>query len=154
MIKSILALLLLLGVAFGQSNEVEKWKKHNLSIGILDDRTGLSLIGYTYNVRLTDMDECFIGGGTAILAFTGTVGWKHYFRKSRVSISSVLCGQYIEHLGFNGFMPTFSLTLEYNLANNTQVKWGGVGGMLFGGTSGESGSDILGLPFVSWDFRF
>ena len=51
---------------------IKKWKKHNLSYGFLDDRTGLNLIGYTYNVRLTDMDECFIGGGTAILAFTGT----------------------------------------------------------------------------------
>ena len=100
------------------------------------------------------MDEYFIGGETAGLAFTGTVGWKHYYRKSRLSISSVLCGQYIEDLGFNCFMPAFSLTLEYNLANNTQVKWGGVGGMLFGGTSGESGSDILVFPFVSWDFRF
>ena len=133
---------------------IEKWKKHNLSYGFLDDRTGLSLIGYTYNVRLTDMDECFIGGGTAILAFTGTVGWKHYFRKSRVSISSVLCGQYIAHMGFNGFMPTFSLTLEYNLAKNTQVKLGGMGGMLFGGTSSESGGDTLGFPFMSLNFRF
>ena len=100
------------------------------------------------------MDECFIGGGTAMFAFTGTVGWKHYYRKSRLSISSVLCGQYIEHLGFNGFMPAFSLTLEYNLAKNTQVKLGGMGGMLFGGTSSESGSDILGSPFVGLDFRF
>ena len=40
------------------------------------------------------------------------------------------------------------------MLKNAQVKWGGVGGMLFGGTSGESGSDILGFPFVSWDFRF
>jgi hypothetical protein len=67
---------------------------------------------------------------------------------------SVLCGQYIAHLDFNGFMPTFSLTLEYNLAKNTQVKLGGMGGMLFGGTSSESGSDILGFPFVGLDFRF
>ena len=75
-----------------KTTEIEKWKKHNLSIGILDDRTGFSLIGYTYNVRLTDMDECFIGGGAAVLAFTGTVGWEHYYKKSRLSISSVLCG--------------------------------------------------------------
>lgn len=151
MMKSILTLLLLLGLAFRQSNEVKKWKKHNLSIGILDDRTGLSLIGYTYNVRQTNMDEYFIGGGTAGLAFTGTVGWKHYYRKSRLSISSVLCGQYIEHLSFNGFMPTFSFTLEYNLAKNTQVK---LDGMLFGRTSSESGDDTLGFPFMGLNFRF
>jgi hypothetical protein len=55
-----------------RSTHCQDGKKHNLSYGFLDDRTGLNLIGYTYNVRLTDMDECFIGGGTAILAFTGT----------------------------------------------------------------------------------
>ena len=155
MMKSILTLLLLLGldfgVAFGQSNGVEKWKKHNLSIGILDDRTGFSLIGYTYNVRLTDMDECFIGGGTAVLAFTGTVGWKHYYKKSRLSISSVLCGQYVAHLGFMGFMPTASFTIEYDLEEGAQVKLGGMGLVML---SGDNSSDIGLLPFVGLNFRF
>ena len=150
----LIPLVLFVGLAFGQSNEVEKSTKHNMSIGMFDDRTGLSLIGYTYNVRQTDMDEYFIGGGTMILAYTGTVGWKHYYKKSKLSISSVLCGQYVAHMGFMGFMPTVSLTLEYNLTNWAQVKLGGMGVMLLGGTSGESGGDSGALPFVGLNFRF
>ena len=84
--KSILTLLLLLGLTYGESNEAKKSTKHNLSIGMLDDKTGFSLIGYTYNVRRSDMDEYFIGGGTMLLAFTGTVGWKHYYSKSKPGI--------------------------------------------------------------------
>ena len=89
-----LTLLLFVGLAWGQtfvpitleedSNEViaEKksiLKRHNISVGMLDDRTGLSLAGYTYNIKQTTMDEYFIGAGTMLLAFTGTVGWKHYY---------------------------------------------------------------------------
>ena len=149
--KSILTLLLLLGLAYGQSNEVKKSTKHNLSIGMLDDRTGFSLIGYTYNVRQSDTDEYFIGGGTMLLAFTGTVGWKHYYSKSKLSISSVLCGQYVAHMGFMGFMPTVSLTLEYNLIDWSQVKLGGMGlVMLSGDNSGDTGV----LPFLVLNFLF
>jgi len=36
-------------------------KKHKISLGMYDDITGLSLIGYTYNIRQTEMDEFFIG---------------------------------------------------------------------------------------------
>ncbi len=164
-----LSLLLFFGLSLGQtfdpttveedSNEViaeEKsiLHKHNISVGMFDDRTGLSLIGYTYNVKQTTMDEYFIGAGTMSLAFTGTVGWKHYYKKSRLSISSVLCGQYVAHLGFMGFLPTASFTIEYDIVEWTQVKLGGMGLMLLGGTSGEEGSDNGVLPFVGLNFRF
>ena len=92
MYKLLSILVFLFGLAFGQTNNVETLTKHNISLGMLDDRTGFSFIGYTYNVRQTELDEYFIGGGTMIMAFTGTVGWKHYYKKSRLSISSVLCG--------------------------------------------------------------
>ena len=164
-----LTLLLFIGLAWGQtfaqitvkenSNEViAKEKnipnKHNISFGMLDDRTGLSFIGYTYNVKQTTIDEYFIGAGTMLLAFTGTVGWKHYYKKSRLSISSVLCGQYIAHIGFMGFLPTASFTIEYNIVEWAQVKLGGMGLMLLGGTSGEDGSDVGVLPFLGLNFRF
>ena len=164
-----ISLLLFVGIVWGQMDDPEtgeavktqdsaeendSFRKHNLSIGMLDDRTGFSLIGYTYNVRQTELDEYFIGGGTMIFAFTGTVGWKHYYKKSRLSISSVLCGQYVIHFGFMGFLPTISFTLEYNLAKWAQVKLGGMGMILLGGTSGESGGDTGVLPFMGLNFRF
>ena len=155
--KRILVILLLLfGFIFTQEsiNEQSELNRQNLSIGMLDDKTGFSMISYTYNIKQNETNEYFIGLGTAFLAFTGTVGWKHYYSKSKLSISSVLCGQYVAHIGFMGFLPTVSLTLEYNLSKWAQVKLGGMGVMLLGGTSGESGGDSGALPFVGLNFRF
>ena len=158
-------LLLFICLAWGQtfppiateedSNEViveEKsiLNKHNISVGMFDDRTGLSLIGYTYNIKQTTMDEYFIGAGTMLLAFTGTMGWKHYYRKSKLSVSSVVCGQYIAHLGFTGFMSTISTSLEYNLAKWAKVKLGGLGLIIF--ADGEN--DIGAFPFAGLNFTF
>jgi hypothetical protein len=168
MIKRI-TLILFIGLAWGEvddpkngdavkiqnsAEENDSFSKHNLSIGMFDDRTGFSFIGYTYNLKQTDMNEYFIGGGTMIMAFTGTVGWKHYYKKSRLSISSVLCGQYVAHFGFMGFLPTASFTIEYDIVEWAQVKLGGMGLMLLGGTSGEDGGDTGVLPFVGLNFRF
>ena len=167
--KKYLVIVLLVRVCLGQtfapinveedSKEVigeEKsiLNKHNISVGMFDDRTGLSLIGYTFNMKQTTMDEYFIGAGTMLLAFTGTMGWKHYYKKSRLSISSVLCGQYIAHLGFMGFLPTASFTIEYDVVEWAQIKLGGMGLMLLGGTSGEDSSDAGVLPFFGLNFRF
>ena len=67
---------------------------------MFDDKTGLSLIGYTYNIRQTEMDEFFIGAGTMIAGFTGSAGWKHYYKKSKLSFYSVLSGQGVAFMGF------------------------------------------------------
>ena len=128
--------------------------KHNISLGMWDDKTGLSLIGYTYNIRQTEMDEFFIGAGTMIMAFTGSAGWKHYYKKSKLSFYSVLLGQGFMHFGGSGFMPTVALGAEYNLTKSTQVKFGFFGGIHLGGTSGESGDDIGGLPFIGLSRKF
>ena len=153
----IFPILLFIGLAEGQTfapSTGEVIKKHNISVGMFDDRTGLSLIGYTYNIKQTTTDEYFIGAGTMLLAFTSTAGWKHYYKKSRLSISSVLCAQYVAHLGFMGFLPTASFTIEYDMVKWAQVKLGGMGLILLGGTSGEDGSDTGVLPFLGLNFRF
>ena len=148
-----LPLLLFIGLAWGQTfatSTGEVIKKHNISVGMFDDRTGLSLIGYTYNIKQTTMDEYFIGAGTMLLAFTGTVGWKHYYSKSTLSVSSVVCGQYIAHLGFSGFMSTMSTSLEYNLAKWAKVKLGGLGLIIFFFFYIDLGA----LPFAGLNFTF
>ena len=101
------------------------------------------------------MDEYFIGAGTMGFAFTGTVGWKHYYRRyNRLSSSSVLCAQYVAHMGFMGFLPTASLTLEYEITNLAQLKLGVWGFTLLGGTSSESGGHSGVLPFIGLSFNF
>ncbi len=126
----------------------QDFNKHNISAGMLDDKTGFSLIGYTYNIRQTEMDEFFIGAGTMIAGFTGSAGWKHYYKKSKLSYYSVLSGQGVAFIGFFGYLPTISFSLEYNLSKRTQVKIGGMGVMLQGGTTGESGFSGVLLFFV------
>ena len=129
--------------------------KHNISLGLCDDKTGFSFVGYTYNIRQTEMDEFFIGAGTMIAGFTGSAGWKHYYKKSKLSFYSVLSGQGFINMDFPGFLQTtISFSLEYNLSKRTQVKIGGMGLMLLGGTSGEDGGDTGVLPFVGLNFRF
>ena len=96
------------------------------------------------------MNEFFIGGGTMILGFTATTGWKHYYRKSRLSISSVLCGQYVAHLGFIGFMSTGSLALEYELVEWAQVKLGGIASILLDGRNVGPGF----FPFIGLNFSY
>ena len=161
-----LTLLLFIGLAWGQvdkpetgeafknqdsADENDSFRKHNLSIGMFDDRTGFSFIGYTYNLKQTDMNEYFIGGGTMIMAFTGTVGWKHYYKKSRLSISSVLCGQYVAHFGFSGFISNASFTIEYDIVEWAQVKLGGTGLIML---TGDNSSDIGVFPFAGLNFSF
>ena len=171
-------MLLFIGLAWGQVDNpdtvevdnnqdiIEKndsFSKHNLSIGMFDDRTGFSFIGYTYNLKQTDMNEYFIGGGTGlflmIMAFTGTVGWKHYYKKSRLSISSVLCGQFLQyynilydaHFGFMGFISNASFTIEYDIVQWAQVKLGGTGLIML---TGDKYIDMGVLPFAGLNFSF
>lgn len=121
---------------------------------MLDDKTGFSLIGYTRNIKQTETDEYFVGVGTMLMAYTGSAGWKHFYKKSKLSFYSVLSGQAVMHLGFSGFMPTASFSLEYSLTRKTQIKMGLWGMVLLGGTSGESGGDAGILPFASLNFMF
>ena len=184
--KRFLLLFILTGYAFGQVDNpdtvgvdnnqaiIEKndiFRKHNLSIGLFDDKTVFSFVSYTQNIRQTEMDEFFIGAGTFITGFTGSAGWKHYYKKSKLSFYSVLSGQVVasktetytdvgyyyetgEEL-YVGFWSTISLSAEYNLLKRVQVKIGGVGAILLGNTSDEFKVGELGvLPFVGLNFWF
>jgi hypothetical protein len=159
----LIIMLLFIGLAWGQVDNpdtvevdnnqdiIEKnaiFRKHNLSIGMFDDKTGMSLIGYTYNFQQKEMNEFFIGGGTIIKAFTGTFGWKHYFKKSKLSLYSVLSGQGIIILGVPGFMQTASFGAEYNISRNTQIKMGAWAGVLL------STGEYPVFPFVTLNRRF
>ncbi len=129
------------------------FNRHNISIGMWDDKIGISLIGYTYNIKQDRMNEYFIGAGTAILAFTGSVGWKHYHRRSdKFSVYSVFSEQIVAHLGFSGFMSTASISLEYNLTTWAQAKLGAFG--LFIIRTDQDGNQFGAIPFMGLNFSF
>jgi len=129
-----------------------EFKNHNLSVGILDDKTGISIIGYTYNVKKNQMNEYFFGVGTMALAFTGTIGWKHYlYKELKTSIYSVLSEQIVAHMGFSGYMSTISLSLEHKL------KWGTIKAGYFATfiiRTDENKEEFGAFPFVGLSFDF
>ena len=132
-----------------------KFKNHNLSIGIFDDRIGLSLIGYTYNIKLNEMNNFYLGGGTSIVAHTISGGLKHYYKKSNLSIYSVFSLKKMfmdnESSGTGEFTTvTASFSLEYNLSNWTQINLGGVGVL----DDAEGNYEFWGYPFMGFNFRF
>ena len=95
------------------------------------------------------------GAGTIIVGFTGSAGWKHYYKKSKLSFYSVLSGQGVVNFGFSGFISFASFALEYTLTRKTTIKMGFSGmALLMGGTSDGHGGDIGVLPFVGLNFRF
>ena len=126
-------------------------KKHNISIGMWDDKTGFSSIAYTYNIKQTEMDEFFIGAGTMILGYTGSVGWNHYYYKSKLSIYSVLSGQWVDNFLFVGFMTTGSISLEYKLFKKTQVKMG-LMALEVGRRDSEAFSELFPFIGLNWNY--
>tara|TARA_Y100000758_G_C15654424_1_gene275855 strand:- start:13 stop:501 length:489 start_codon:yes stop_codon:yes gene_type:complete len=158
-----ISLLLFIGLAWGAELNLDReirmakndrFKNHEISLGMLDDKTGISFIGYTFNIKLNEMNELFVGAGTFLLAFTGTGGIKHYYMKSNLSIYSILSFQAIESMGGNGKLATGSLSFEYNLAKWkyvwAQMKFGGVGVILYA----EGNNEFWAYPFAGINFRF
>ena len=52
--------------------------KHNLTVGLLDDRNGWSILGYTFDLKQTESYELFIGAGTMITTLSPTIGVQKY----------------------------------------------------------------------------
>ena len=124
--------------------------KHSLSIGLLDDRTGWSILGYTYDLKQTDSYKLFIGAGTMITTLSPTIGVQKYYRNSRLSVSSVFSAKIILRQYYTALNPATSLTLEYNLFKWAQIKCGFVGVMVI-----NDENDYYGFrPFTGINFQF
>ena len=55
-----ISLLLFIGMAWGEELNLDReirmpkndrFKNHEISLGMLDDKTGISFIGYTFNIK-------------------------------------------------------------------------------------------------------
>ena len=155
-IRHLLITLILFSFLICQSDQItlkkNEFKRHNLSIGMFDDKTGISMISYTYNKQMNEMNEYFIGVGSMLFAFTGSIGWKHYlYKNSKNSIYSVLSQQIVTHIGFTGYMPTVSLTLEHKL-KWFKIKTGFIALFIF--RIDEDKEEFGVLPFLSLNFDF
>ena len=82
--------IILLNLLEGQ-NKTEKNKY--MSLGFLDHKTGISLVGYARTLKKVDKHELFVGVGTLIALNTLSVGWKYYLSDSPVHFYSVIAAQ-------------------------------------------------------------
>ena len=130
-----------------------EFKNHTFSIGFGDDKTGISLISYKYNIKKDSLNEYFIGAGTALLAFTGSVGWEHTYKKSKHWTSAIILSeQAIAHLGFTGLFTKISITSSIKLTNFLDFKMGFNAGI--GVRIDEPKISPIAYPFSGFDFNF
>ena len=74
--------LLLLALLIAGCKAIEsRWDKTVLSVGIGDSRTGMSFIGFSYNILQKDKDEVFLGIGTAFFIYTASLIF-HIFKRN------------------------------------------------------------------------
>ena len=158
-----LTLLLFIGLGWGQEfnfhkellNKDSDFKNHCISVGIFDDKLGLSTIGYSYNIKMNEMNELFFGGGTFLLVHTLAGGFKHYYRKSNLSIHSTFSIKRMfldnEYSGTGTVnLVSSSLSLEYNISKWAQIKLGGVGVI----DDAEGNNEFWAFPFTGINFTF
>tara|TARA_X000001036_G_C20650290_1_gene794711 strand:- start:1258 stop:1719 length:462 start_codon:yes stop_codon:yes gene_type:complete len=131
------------------------FNKHTLSLGFFDDKAGLSLISYKYNINKDSKNEYFIGVGTALLAFTGSIGWEYIYKEKNGWTSSiVLSEKAIAHLGFTALLTNLSITksIRSQLTNFIDFKIGLNGAFAYRLDQPEI--TFMGYPFFGLDFNF
>ena len=91
-----LLFLLLFVCLHAENSELKQQEKNKMAvtwqeftIGAFDDKIGLSLIGYTGNIKLNEMNNFYLSAGTSYIVHTISGGVKHYYSKSKLSIYSV-----------------------------------------------------------------
>ena len=120
-LSSLLFALLVVGSLFG---------REYITVGFLDHKTGISLVGYARTLKQTEKHEFFVGAGTMIAAFTASTGWKYYFNDAPIQFYSVLSIQGVNGMGGGFIAPAISFGIEkgiteklfFNLGLNTTIR--------------------------------
>lgn len=113
----LLILICLIQLNFIQGQDNEKQKKY-FSVGFLDHKTGLSLVGVARTLWQNEKNEIFVGAGTLIAMVTGSAGWKYYLNDGSYQGYSVLSLQGISAMGGMAVAPVVSLGIEKNIFRN------------------------------------
>ena len=131
-----------------------------LSVGIGDSRTGMSFVGFSYNILQKDKDEVFLGIGTALFIYTASLGWKHYLFDDKFSPYSSLSLQAISSLvDFDEYWkasgislsPTISAGIEYEKSKSISYRLGINAHRVYSSTYGY---EYLMYPSLNIDLRF
>ena len=77
-----------------------------------------------------------------IVGFTGSAGWKHFTKNRKPPLFCFVSTS--SHTYDLRLRPNASFGLEYNLSKRVQINIGGMGGILWDGSSADAGV----FPFV------
>ena len=107
--KVIIVLLLFPLFSLSQNN---KQSKNYISIGLFDQKTGFSALGYTRSILQKNQNELFLGCGSMIAINTFVVGYKKYLLRSFVDGYSVLSLQKIYGMAGSSNAACVSIGIE------------------------------------------
>tara|TARA_B100000315_G_scaffold249382_1_gene280499 strand:+ start:380 stop:1081 length:702 start_codon:yes stop_codon:yes gene_type:complete len=102
--------------------------RFNGSFGFLNDRMLGSFLGFSYDIMQSRTDELFLGHGFFIPPhlMTSSLGWKHYFSKSKSSFYSIVAIQNLRILSLgSAFIPTVALGYEVETSSKYLLQFGG-----------------------------
>lgn len=125
--------------------------KKYFSVGFLDHKTGMSLVSYAKTLFQNDNHDIFLGGGTAIALFTGSLGWKYTFYSGNVQTYSVIALHAVSGMGGGFYAPFFSIGIEKELTKNIFIN-GGVNSIVR--THPDKPIDAIILPTLNINFRY
>lgn len=123
--------------------------RRNISLGFLDDRTGLSFIGYSYNVVQKPQDDFYAGVGTLLAAFTASAGWKHSYAPSGSSFYHTAGIQAIAAMGGDKILGIVSLGYEKQFAKKWSIRLGGLAFVSF-----NHYRPVTPFPFINLNYRY
>ena len=93
--------------------QIDKKTNHYVSVGFLDHKTGISMLGYTFTIIQNENNEIFVGLGTSIATNTLVLGLKKYLFRIFIDGYSVISVQNIYGMGGESFKsPVVALGFE------------------------------------------
>ncbi|MDP6684617.1 MAG: hypothetical protein QGH24_01590 [Candidatus Marinimicrobia bacterium] len=99
-------------------------KDKYISVGFLDHKTGMSLVGYARTLKTMENHEFFIGVGTLLAANTIAAGWKSYLNDSPIHIYSVVSIQGVAGMGGEIVAPFVSIGGEKSITEKLYINAG------------------------------
>ena len=124
-------------------------RKSNISLGFLDDRTGLSFVGFTYNVIQKPQDEIYAGVGSLLAIFTASAGWKHRYAPSGSSFYHTIGIQAIAAMGGDDMIANVSLGYEKRFGERWSLRLGGLAIITF-----DRYDSVVPFPYLNLNYRF
>ena len=129
------------------STQNDEQPKNHISIGLLDSKTGFSVIGYTRSILQNRNNELFVGFGTVLALNTVVAGYKKYLFRSFIDGYSVISVQKIYGMAGDSGAACLSIGLEKKIWKVFFINAGGNIHVM-------EEVDFLAFPYLNINIRF